>query len=877
MFRKPTYEELEHRIKDLEEKLEKQGLKGELSQKGTENTEFSSPKEINVSDIMVKWDVEKGECTFETLPVAMMWVDTTLAGLMSGVQSMVGKERFALALQAEGRNSVEADWQVISQFPNFEDGFKAIANIAAIAGWGAWRLVAFDEKQRECKFHIHNSWEGLYQKSMGVCWGSGMLAGKMAGYCSKLFSTNCWAEQTKFIAEGDEYDEFVIKPSDRSIEKEIEDLLASDEATRADMAVALQKLKKEINERTRAEKELKESEERFRLLSKASFEGIGIVEKGVIIEANKQMSEMFGYGHHELIGMEVMNLVAPESRDLVIQNIKSGYQEPYEHLAVKKDGSIVHVEVRASTIPYKGRMVRATAINDMTERKKAEEALRESEEKYRILYENANDAICVAQDEMVKFPNPRTEDITGYSKEELVKMPFTNLIHPEDRAMVLERHKKRLAGEKPPPTYSFRITNKEGEERWVQLNTVLIDWEGRPASLNFLRDMTQQRKLEAQLIQAQRMESIGTLAGGIAHDFNNLLSPIMVYSEMGMMELPSDSPIQQNLTNIYKSGERARDLVKQILTFARKGETEKAPIKISSIVKERIKLLRSTIPSTIEINYDLKAKQDIVLGDRTQMDQIVMNLCTNAVHAMPERGMLEIRTSIEFIGPDELELYTDLNPGQYLRLSVSDTGSGISPDVMDNIFEPYFTTKDPDKGTGMGLAVVHGIVKGYSGDITVESEVGKGTTVHVLLPLIESEVSITEEVKTQVPTGSEHILLVDDEKIIIEVIQGMLERLGYEVTARTSSIEALEAFRHKTAVFDLVITDMTMPNMTGKELARELMCIRPDIPIILCTGFSEQIDEGRAKEIGISAFVMKPIVIHDIANKIRDVLDKKVM
>jgi signal transduction histidine kinase len=232
-----------------------------------------------------------------------------------------------------------------------------------------------------------------------------------------------------------------------------------------------------------------------------------------------------------------------------------------------------------------------------------------------------------------------------------------------------------------------------------------------------------------------------------------------------MMELPSDSPIQQNLTNIYKSGERARDLVKQILTFARKGETEKAPIKISSIVKERIKLLRSTIPSTIEINYDLKAKQDIVLGDRTQMDQIVMNLCTNAVHAMPERGMLEIRTSIEFIGPDELELYTDLNPGQYLRLSVSDTGSGISPDVMDNIFEPYFTTKDPDKGTGMGLAVVHGIVKGYSGDITVESEVGKGTTVHVLLPLIESEVSITEEVKDRVPTGNEHILFVDDEKI----------------------------------------------------------------------------------------------------------------
>ena len=382
-------------------------------------------------------------------------------------------------------------------------------------------------------------------------------------------------------------------------------------------------------------------------------------------------------------------------------------------------------------------------------------------------------------------------------------------------------------------------------------------------------------EMQDKLRQSQKMEAIGTLAGGIAHDFNNILSPIMIHTEMAMMALPSGSPLQQNMKGIYKAGQRATDLVKQILTFARRQEKELIPLSVSRILKEVIKLLRSSIPTTVDIQYDIISEQDTVLSDPTQMNQIIMNLCTNAAHAMEENGgTLEVILNNENLDTESADAFPDLEPGRYVKLTVKDTGQGIDPQLMDKIFEPYFTTKDVGNGTGMGLALVHGIVKSHGGAVTVYSEVGKGTSFHVYLPLVEEDTDILETAKdsVQLPTGTERILFVDDEKAAVDVMQSMLEKLGYKVTARTSSIEALEAFRNKPQEFDLVITDMTMPNMTGKDLAKELMTIRPDIPIILCTGFSEKIDERIAEEMGIRAFVMKPIVMRQIADTIREVL-----
>jgi len=388
-------------------------------------------------------------------------------------------------------------------------------------------------------------------------------------------------------------------------------------------------------------------------------------------------------------------------------------------------------------------------------------------------------------------------------------------------------------------------------------------------------DMTETKKLEAQLQQSQKMESIGALAGGIAHDFNNILSPIMVHSEMVMTKLPPDNPIQHNLNEIFKAGERARDMVMQILMFSRKEAGKRAAIKIIPILKEVLQMLRSSIPTTIDIHRNLEAESDTVFADPTQIHQIMLNLGTNAAHAMRERGgTLKVSLVQEELDSGAAEEYSDLNPGSYMRLTMSDTGCGMDEETMQKIFDPYFTTKGPGEGTGMGLAVVHGIVKTYGGDIKVESEPGKGTAFHVLLPRVEAEVTPIKEHKIELLRGTERLLFVDDEKGAVDAIQPMLENLGYKVTARTSSIEALEVFRHKAYEFDLVITDMTMPNMTGKELAGELMSIRSDIPVILCTGFSEQIDEHKAQEMGISAFVMKPIVMREMAQTIRELLDR---
>jgi len=330
------------------------------------------------------------------------------------------------------------------------------------------------------------------------------------------------------------------------------------------------------------------------------------------------------------------------------------------------------------------------------------------------------------------------------------------------------------------------------------------------------------------------------------------------------------------LGQIFQAGERARDVVKQILAFSRKEQQERAPIRFGAVLNEAVKLLRSSIPTTIDIRHRNEAGTDIVFANHTQIHQVILNLCTNASYAMRKKGgVLEIRLDDLDIDSETVIEFDGLTPGSFLRLTVEDTGQGIDPEVITRIFDPYFTTKGIGEGTGMGLSVAHGIVKSHGGDIRVKSKPGKGTSIQVLLPICEDEISETPSGHNFQPhRGTERILFVDDEKVAVDAIQPMLESLGYKVTARTSSIEALEAFRNKPHGFDLVITDMTMPNMTGRKLAKDILSIRKDIPIILCTGFSDQIDENTAKKIGIRAFVLKPIIMGDIANTIREVLDK---
>jgi len=431
--------------------------------------------------------------------------------------------------------------------------------------------------------------------------------------------------------------------------------------------------------------------------------------------------------------------------------------------------------------------------------------------------------------------------------------------------------------EKPYEAIGLR---KSGKEYPVRLEARSIPYKGKNVRTVEFRDITEKKraeedreKLQNQLTQAQKMEAIGTLAGGIAHDFNNILSPLLGYAEMLKLDLPVDHPFQASADTMITSALRARDLVQQILTFSRKSELEIKPIKLHAIVKEAIKLLTSSIPKTIDINQNIDISCGAVNADSTKFHQIIMNLATNAFHSMEETGgKLTITLNQVHIEQDSSE-YKDLLPGTYVCLTVADTGIGMGTDVIDKVFDPYFTTKEKGKGTGLGLSVVHGIVKECNGDILIDSEPGKGTDIHVYFPIIESRAIKRAETTGPAIGGTERILLVDDEEAVIRMEERMLERLGYQVTIRTDSIEALELFKTNSDSFDLVISDMTMPNMTGIQLAQKIKNIKANIPIIICTGFSEQLTNEKCQALGINDYLMKPIIIKELAETIRRTLD----
>ena len=516
-------------------------------------------------------------------------------------------------------------------------------------------------------------------------------------------------------------------------------------------------------------------------------------------------------------------------------------------------------------------------------RKQAEEALRESEERYRTLFEDSRDAVYITTREgKLINANQSALDLFGYSREELTSVNALQLyLHPSDAS----KFQKEIKEKGFVRDYEVAFRKKDGTEIDCLLTTTLqrADGGGILAYQGIVRDITKRkqaeeehRKLEVQLEQAQRMEAIGTLAGGIAHDFNNILSAIIGYTELVREDVPEGSNVHANLQEVFKAAIRAKDLVGQIRAFSRQREHEQKPVRISSIIKEALGLLRPSLPTTIEIRQNIQTKSDTVLSDPSQIHQVLMNLCTNASHAMREKGGI-LELSIEEVDLDthDVASYPGLTTGAYVRLSVSDTGHGMNRRVMKRIFDPYFTTKEKGVGTGLGLAVVDGIVKTHGGAITAYSEPEKGATFHVYLPRIEHpEAAVEAEGIEPFPTGHERILFVDDEKLLVDIGFQMLERLGYQVTPRTSSTEALEAFRAQPEKFDLVITDQTMPNMTGETLAKELTQIRPDIPVILCTGYSEIPSESKLGASAIRDVVRKPIIVREMANSIRRVLDK---
>ena len=547
-----------------------------------------------------------------------------------------------------------------------------------------------------------------------------------------------------------------------------------------------------------------------------------------------------------------------------------------EHMAVEamKAGALDYIVKTAETLNDISHVAERTLREwqNIVERKRAEKML---DQFFRL----SIDMLCVADLEgRFKYLNPAFEKTLGHPPKELLSRPYLDFVHPDDKASTLAAAQELSRGI-PAINFSNRYLCKDGTYKWIEWTSIPDPKAG--VTYTIARDITEDKrakeersKLEAQLQQAQKMEAIGTLAGGIAHDFNNILGAIMGYTELCLLDAPEMSRLKTNLNQVLRATDRAKNLVRQILAFSRQSEQEEKPILLGPIVKEALKMLRASIPSTIEIRQNIGQEAGTILADPTQIHQVLMNLCTNAAHAMRETGgILEvILEDVDLVG-DLAEKYPDMEPGGYERLTVRDTGHGMEQSLLKRIFDPYFTTKEKGVGTGLGLAAVHGIVKSFNGGIVVESAPEKGATFQVLLPRVDTKVVRAVEETDPLPTGSERVLLVDDEETLIQIGKAMLERLGYTVSARTSSVEALEVFEERPHDYDLVITDQTMPNMTGENLAKGLMQIRKDIPIILCTGYSELINEEKAKAAGIREFVMKPLVMRDLAETVRKVLD----
>jgi len=506
---------------------------------------------------------------------------------------------------------------------------------------------------------------------------------------------------------------------------------------------------------------------------------------------------------------------------------------------------------------------------DITERKQAEESLQESEQKYQTMMESMKEPIYIcSQDFIVEYMNPAMLKRTGH---DATGESCFKAIHDLDERCPWCHYEDVMAGN----TYELDVVSPKDNHSFHILVTPVVNNDGSISSLNVFRDVTKFKKMEAQVQQSQKMESIGTLAGGIAHDFNNILFPIVGHTEMLIADIPGDSPFQPGLKQIYTGAMRASELVKQILTFSRQESGELKLMKMQPLIKEALKLISSTIPTTIKIKQNIQADCGAIKADPTQIHQIVMNLATNAYHAMEETGgELKVGLKQMELGTHDL-INPDMTPGQYACLTVADTGTGMDKKLTQKIFDPFFTTKAVGKGTGMGLSVVHGIVAGMGGTVRVYSEPGKGTQFYIYFPIEKgSFVKHSVQAHETIQGGIERVLLVDDEDAIITMEKLMLERLGYQVTSRTSSIEALEAFRAAPDKFNLVITDMAMPNMPGDKLSAELNKIRSDIPVLLCTGFIETMSEEKASSLGIKGFLLKPIVMKDLAQKIREVLDE---
>jgi|GEM_PF-2542043 len=681
------------------------------------------------------------------------------------------------------------------------------------------------------------------------------------------------------------------------LKRRIEESLDLAETRRRELEFANRRLREEIRGHRETEAALRTSEYRYRTLFDCADDAIFILSGGTIVDCNEATRRLFGGSKEDIVGRSPTDL-SPEtqptgepSRALAfrIQEgvSEQGKPERFEWVHRRLDGTLFHAEVSVNLLELGEDVHLQAVVRDITEKKAAERALHESEFRFRTFYNsNPEGVVLLDLDGKVLDANKAAIALSGYPVAELVNRPFSVFFAEADRGVAEQAITSIRQGVSLSGSVEILFLRKDSTPLPVSIKGWCItDEESRPVALGvFMRDLTREKHLteekaalEKQLMQSQRIEAIGTLAGGIAHDFNNILGGIIGYTELALLEEGDRRQGKKTayLNRVLDAGKRAKALVQQILNFSRPNDAHVGTIEVTPLVKESVKLMRSTLPKNIEIVEDIAAQNDLILGDPTQVHQVIMNLCTNAYHAMRRTGgalRLSVKNVVLHAPKEGMSLRVP--PGEFLLLAVSDTGCGIDPQISERIFDPYFTTKQGIEGSGLGLSVTLGIVKGHNGLIEMESRVGEGTRFDVYFPVSRSEVSEEEGQGVALPAGrKERVLVVDDEPFFLDVVGESLDHLGYRVRACGSSSRALEVFKAHPEGFDLLVTDQSMPGMTGVQLIAEIRKLNGRLPVILCTGYSETVTEQSAEHYGITRFLMKPVNARELAEAVRASLD----
>lgn len=640
----------------------------------------------------------------------------------------------------------------------------------------------------------------------------------------------------------------------------------------------------DITDRKRIERALEESEEKYRRIFESSIEGIFQTSTdGRLITANPAFARMFQYGSPKEMVSEVTDIGAQlytnrEQREEFKRHLSAaGRLEDYQVECRRRDGTRIWVSVNAYALrDESGKIVcYEGTTEDITDRKKSEEALQESEARYRSLFNDSKDAVYVTgRDGELVDCNQAFLDLFGSPREEIIGTNIQAVyVNPSDR----DRFVQEIEGGGFLKDFPLSFRRKDGKEMDCLL-TASLRRSGDGTIVGYhgiIRDVTEQKNLQSRLLQAQKMEAIGTLAGGIAHDFNNLLTVVMGFSELLLAQREQDHPEYGDLQKIFHAAKNGADLVQRLLMFSRKSEPKPVPMNLNEHIVQIGKLLRRTIPKMVDIHLDLSASLAKIYADPAQVEQVLMNLAVNARDAMPDVGKLTVTTAM--VSPDEeyCRLHVEASPSEYVLLEVSDTGHGMDEETVEHLFEPFYTTKEMGRGTGLGLAMVYGIVKQHNGFITVHSEVGKGTTFRVYLPAIsEDVVPEVEDSDILPPLGTETLLLVDDEELVRELAAQILTRHGYTVLQAVNGREALNLFKKEYSQISLVVLDLIMPEMGGTECLKELLKIDPGVAVLVASGYSAEAPVKETIQMGAKGFVRKPFRVKELLRDVRRVLDE---